>query len=114
MASTCSHASCGCVIFIEELSGPHIVEKGKCMNCDHAVNLHPRKPAQGNTFFREHHLFSFIVLHFVCCVGLYHTLRSYILDSDVNDAYRKHGYVSYIHTNDMDLCQFNSWYSGQR
>ena len=70
MASTCSHASCGCVIFIEELNGPHIVEKGKCMNCDHAVNLHPRKPAQGNTFFREHHLFSFIVLHFVCCLFL--------------------------------------------
>ena len=41
----CSFKGCSCDNHREELNGgPHIVSQGNCMNCNHPVNFHPRKP----------------------------------------------------------------------
>ncbi len=45
MTTHCSHPDrCNCDNYREELNGPHIVTNGNCINCNHAVNLHPRRP----------------------------------------------------------------------
>eukprot|EP01039_Chlorochromonas_danica_P011972 gene11972-13564_t len=44
----CTHAGCGCVIYLEELLGaPDMRLNGNCVNCEHRVNAHPRRPAGG-------------------------------------------------------------------
>ena len=50
--ATCSHAGCGCVIFLEELIGAaaQMIVNGNCVNCGHPVNEHPRRPP-GNFIF---------------------------------------------------------------
>eukprot|EP01031_Cornospumella_fuschlensis_P036373 gene36373-44123_t len=48
MASlTCAHPGCTCDNYREELvKAPHLVRDGNCINCNHAVNQHPRCPEQ--------------------------------------------------------------------
>jgi hypothetical protein len=43
--TTCNYAGCKCDNFREELNGSHIVLNGNCLNCNHPVNAHPRRPA---------------------------------------------------------------------
>jgi hypothetical protein len=47
MTKTCSHPGCTCDNYREELMArPDMSPDGICVNCHHAVNLHPRRPGK--------------------------------------------------------------------
>lgn len=49
MATTCSFAGCKCDNYREYLvAAAHLVVEGNCINCEHPVNLHPKKPTSDN------------------------------------------------------------------